>query len=69
LTDLIKYSTFNSYRLGSHLCINIEKETIMAVDDMISAIEDKYEVLRSNVPGSRLHEIINNPVDEGIDGG
>jgi len=41
----------------------------MAVDDMISAIEDKYEVLRSNVPGSRLHEIINNPVDEGIDGG
>ena len=41
----------------------------MAVDDMISAIEDKYEALRSNVPGSRLHEIINNPVDEGIDGG
>jgi len=47
----------------------IEKETIMAVDDMISEIEDNYEVLSSDVPDSRLHEIINNPVDEGIDEG
>lgn len=41
----------------------------MAVDDMIREIEDNYEVLCSDVPDSRLHEIINNPVDEGIDEG
>jgi hypothetical protein len=38
-------------------------------DDLIREIEDKYEVLYSDVPDSRLHEIINNPVDEGIDEG
>jgi uncharacterized membrane protein len=41
----------------------------MAVDEMIKEIEEQYEVLRSFVPDSRLHEIINNPVDEGIDEG
>ena len=41
----------------------------MAIDDMISEIEDKYEVLSSDVLDSRLHEIINNPIDEGIDEG
>ena len=41
----------------------------MAVDEMIKDIEDTYEVLSSVVPDSRLHEIINNPVDEGIDEG
>ncbi len=41
----------------------------MAVDDMIREIEENYEVLTSDVPDSRLHEIINNPVDEGIDEG
>jgi hypothetical protein len=39
------------------------------IDDMIREIEENYEVLYSDVPGSRLHEIINNPVDEGIDEG
>jgi hypothetical protein len=39
------------------------------IDDMIREIEENYEVLYSVVPGSRLHEIINNPVDEGIDEG
>jgi hypothetical protein len=39
------------------------------IDDMIREIEEKYEVLYSYDPGSRLHEIINNPVDEGIDEG
>lgn len=38
-------------------------------DDEIREIEQRYEVLNSVVPGSRLHEIINNPVDEGIDEG
>ena len=41
----------------------------MAVDDMIREIEDTYEVLSSDVPDSRVHEIIHNPVDEGIDEG
>ena len=39
------------------------------IDEMIQEIEDNYEVLSSVVPGSRLHELINNPVDEGIDEG
>ena len=41
----------------------------MAVDEMIMEIEEQYEVLSSVVPDSRLHAIINNPVDEGIDEG
>ncbi|MGB5408152.1 MAG: hypothetical protein WBN08_19375 [Thiogranum sp.] len=41
----------------------------MAVDEMIIEIEAQYEVLSSFVPDSRLHEIINNLVDEGIDEG
>jgi len=39
------------------------------IDDMIREIEEQFEVLYSQVAGSRLHEIINNPVDEGIDEG
>jgi hypothetical protein len=39
------------------------------IDDMIREIEEHHEVLCSDVPGSRLHEIINNPIDEGIDEG
>jgi len=38
-------------------------------DEEIRDIESRYEVLSSTVSGSRLHEIINNPVDEGIDEG
>ena len=38
-------------------------------DDQIREIEEKEEVLCSDVPGSRLHEIINNPIDSGIDEG
>ncbi len=41
----------------------------MSVDEMITDIEEHYEVLSSVMPDSRLHEIINNPVDEGIDEG
>ena len=39
------------------------------IDEMIREIEAQYEVLYSYDPESRLHEIINNPVDEGIDEG
>jgi len=41
----------------------------MAIDEMIMEIEEQYVVLISFVPDSRLHELINNPVDEGIDEG
>jgi hypothetical protein len=39
------------------------------IDELIREIEAQHEVLYSYVPESRLHEIINNPVDEGIDEG
>jgi hypothetical protein len=39
-------------------------------DDAILAAEmEDVEVLSSVVPGSRLHEVIHNPVDSGIDEG
>jgi len=39
-------------------------------DDAIHAAEQEgIEVLSSVVPGSRLHEVIHNPVDSGIDEG
>jgi hypothetical protein len=44
-------------------------EVVKMFDDLIREIEEQYEVLYSDVPDSRLHEIINNPVDEGIDEG
>ena len=36
---------------------------------MLVAEQEDIEVLSSVVPGSRLHEIINNPIDSGIDEG
>ena len=39
------------------------------IDELIREIEAQHEVLCSRVPDSRLHEIINNPFDEGIDEG
>lgn len=36
---------------------------------MRAAETEPVEILSSVVPGSRLHEIINNPYDEGIDEG
>jgi hypothetical protein len=39
-------------------------------DDAIRAAEkEDIEILSSVVPGSRLHEVIHNPVDSGIDEG
>jgi hypothetical protein len=39
-------------------------------DEAIRAAErEGIEVLSSVVPGSKLHEIINNPIDSGIDEG
>ncbi|MFN2207531.1 MAG: hypothetical protein ACK2UT_16550 [Candidatus Promineifilaceae bacterium] len=39
-------------------------------DDAMRAAEaEGIEILSSVVPGSRLHEVINNPIDSGIDEG
>lgn len=39
-------------------------------DEAILAAElEDIEVLSSVVPGSRLHEVIHNPIDSGIDEG
>lgn len=46
------------------------QQTGQMYDEAIRAAErERIEVLNSVVPGSRLHEIINNPVDSGIDEG
>ncbi len=46
------------------------QETEQHYDQMMSVLEDEdIEVLYSSVAGSRLHDIINNPVTEGIDEG
>ena len=39
-------------------------------DEAIQAAEQEdIEILSSVVPGSRLHEVIHNPIDSGIDEG
>ena len=46
------------------------RQTGQLYDRAISAAErEGIEILESFVPDSRLHEIINNPVDSGIDEG
>jgi hypothetical protein len=45
-------------------------ETARIYDNAIWAAEQEdIEVLSSVVPGSRLHDVIHNPVDSGIDEG
>ncbi len=47
----------------------------MTLNELIKAqqraglLPEQFEFLESYVPGSRLHAIINNPNDEGIDEG
>ena len=36
---------------------------------IVAAEQEGIEILSSVVPGSRLHEVIHNPVDSGIDEG
>jgi hypothetical protein len=46
------------------------QNTARYYDDAIRAAEQEdIEILSSVVPGSRLHEVIHNPVDSGIDEG
>jgi hypothetical protein len=46
------------------------RKTSQIYDDAIRTAEyEGIEILNSVVPGSHLHEIINNPLDSGIDEG
>lgn len=46
------------------------RRTEQFYDEAILAAENEgIEVLSSVVPGSKLHDIINNPIDSGIDEG
>jgi hypothetical protein len=38
-------------------------------NEMRSAEQENIEILSSVVPGSKLHQVIHNPVDSGIDEG
>jgi len=69
LTEIIRHYSLNLAVSLDHLLVQPCQETNTLIDEMIREIEENYEVLDSVVPGSRLHEIINNPVDEGIDEG
>ncbi|UCB56127.1 MAG: hypothetical protein JSW45_06245 [Thiotrichales bacterium] len=45
-------------------------ETCRYYDEKMHAAElEDVEILSSVVPGSRLHELIHNPIDSGIDEG
>jgi hypothetical protein len=45
-------------------------DTARMYDNAIKAAEqENIEILSSVVPGSRLHEVIHNPIDSGIDEG
>jgi hypothetical protein len=66
-----KSSLLNSYKEKEDVMSNYEKqilETEKFYDKAIRAAEaEDIEVLSFVVPGSRLHEIIDNPNDSGID--
>lgn len=51
------------YELQIHATEKMYDEAIRAAE------QEDVEILSSVVPGSRLHEIIHNPVDSGIDEG
>jgi hypothetical protein len=36
---------------------------------MLAAEKEGIEILTSTVPGSKLHQVIHNPIDSGIDEG
>lgn len=71
LTSVPNNQPARAYRrtVMSNYEIQIRK-TGQFYDEAIRAAEgESIEILSSVVPGSRLHEIINNPVDSGIDEG
>jgi hypothetical protein len=63
----------SAYTIGRDAMSSYELQilnTARYYDDAIHAAErEDIEILSSVVPGSRLHEVIHNPVDSGIDEG
>ena len=53
----------SNYERQIHATAKIYDEAIKAAE------QEDIEVLSSVVPGSRLHEVIHNPIDSGIDEG
>lgn len=49
--------------------LQIRKTEQLYDQAMREAEREGIEILESFVPGSRLHEVINNPIDSGIDEG
>ena len=49
--------------------LQIRKTAQIYDQAMHAAEQEDIEILESFVPGSRVHEVINNPVDSGIDEG
>ena len=68
-TVLIQGQTTTRRNVMSHYEMQI-LATARIYDNAIKAAEqENIEVLSSVVPGSRLHEMIHNPIDSGIDEG
>ena len=67
---LRRFTPADVFRKGRYSHITPTKETLMFVpydpDFMKKAEEMNVEILESYVPDSRLHEILNNPDEEGI---
>jgi hypothetical protein len=70
-TPHVDEATKTIYR--RNIMSNYEKQILATeqfYDEAILAAEaENIEVLSSVVPGSNLHEVINNPIDSGIDEG
>ena len=67
------YKVFSKMRNRRNIMSNYEKQILATeefYDRAIMAAElEGIEILSSVVPGSRLHEVIHNPIDSGIDEG
>jgi hypothetical protein len=49
--------------------MNVTLDQLIKAQQQAGELPQQFEVLESYVPDSRLHAIINNPHDEGIDEG
>lgn len=49
--------------------MNVTLDQLITAQQQAGELPQQFEVLESYVPESRLHAIINNPHDEGIDEG
>ena len=49
--------------------MNVTLNELIKAQQIAGTLPEKFDVLESNVPDSRLHAIISNPTAEGIDEG